>query len=52
MERLQGEESLLSDAQECDPASDNEQGVPGSTQVGERHESCFINIKIHFIEDF
>lgn len=52
MERLQGEEPLLSDAQECDPASGNEQGILGSTQVGERHKSCFIVIKMHFIGDF
>lgn len=52
MERLQGEEPLLSDAQECDPASGNEQGIPGSSQVGERHKSCFIVIKMHFIGGF
>lgn len=33
MERVQGEEPLLSDLQECDTASDAGQGIPGSTQV-------------------
>ncbi len=33
VERIQGEEPLLSDAQDCDAATDDWQGIPGSTQV-------------------
>lgn len=36
VERVQGEEPLLSDLQECDAASGAGQGVPGSTQVSGR----------------
>lgn len=36
LERIQGEEPLLSDLQECDAATGAEQGIPGSTQVNER----------------
>lgn len=36
LERIQGEEPLLSDLQECDAAAGAEQGIPGSTQVNER----------------
>lgn len=36
VERVQGEEPLLSDVQECDAASGDGQGMPGSTQVSER----------------
>ncbi len=36
LERIQGEEPLLSDVQMCDAAAGAEQGIPGSTQVNER----------------
>lgn len=35
MERIQGEEPLLSDIQNCDAAAGDGQGIPGSTQVNE-----------------
>lgn len=33
LEGVQGEEPLLPDVQECDAASGDGQGIPGSTQV-------------------
>lgn len=33
LERIQGEEPLLSDVQDCDAATGDGQGIPGSTQV-------------------
>lgn len=35
LERIQGEEPLLSDVQERDAAAGGGQGIPGSTQVNE-----------------
>lgn len=36
LEGVQGEKPLLPDVQECDKASGNGQGIPGSTQVSKR----------------
>lgn len=36
VERIQGEEPLLSDVQDCDAATGGGQGIPGPTQVTER----------------
>ena len=37
LERIRGEEPLLSDTQGCDTAAGRGQGTPGSTQVSERY---------------
>lgn len=37
LERIRGEEPLLSDTQSCDTAAGHGQGTPGSTQVNESY---------------